>query len=146
MKLLMKKFIAQPRYHEEITRRCLIYIDRFYEHHHFEKQTYPFYIFKKHLSPIILVGLFIEWINPQTKGKLLTFSIVTTTGNQLLSKIHNNPKLKESRMPVILHEELADKWLEKIAGTKYLRTYSTISRRGIGCLYRGQITRQGLVR
>jgi putative SOS response-associated peptidase YedK len=98
--------------------RCLIYIDGFYEHHHFEKQTYPFYIFKKDHSPIILAGLFNEWINPETKGKLLTFSIVTTTGNQLLSKIHNNPKLKEPRMPVILHEELADKWLEKIEGTK----------------------------
>ena len=98
--------------------RCLIYIDGFYEHHHFEKQTYPFYIFKKDHSPIILAGLFNEWVNPETKGKLLTFSIVTTTGNQLLSKIHNNPKLKEPRMPVILHEELADKWLEKIEGAK----------------------------
>jgi len=98
--------------------RCLIYIDGFYEHHHFEKQTYPFYIFKKDRSPIILAGLFNEWINPETNGKLLTFSIVTTTGNQLLSKIHNNPKLKEPRMPVILHEELADKWLEKIEGAK----------------------------
>lgn len=98
--------------------RCLIYIDGFYEHHHFEKQTYPFYIFKKDHSLIILAGLFNEWVNPETKGKLLTFSIVTTIGNQLLTKIHNNPKLKEPRMPVILHEELADKWLEKIEGAK----------------------------
>ncbi|MCK0125230.1 SOS response-associated peptidase [Gelidibacter sp. F2691] len=49
---------------------------------------------------------------------MLTFSIVTTTGNQLLAKIHNNPKLKEARMPVILHEELADQWLAKLEGNK----------------------------
>ncbi|WP_163518259.1 SOS response-associated peptidase [Gelidibacter japonicus] len=61
--------------------RCLIYIDGLYEHHNFEKQTYPFYIFNKDHSPIILAGLFNEWINPETMGKLLTFSIVTTTGN-----------------------------------------------------------------
>lgn len=98
--------------------RCLIYIDGFYEHHHFDKKTYPFYIYKKDRSPIILAGLFSEWINPETNGKLLTFSIVTTTGNKLLSKIHNNPKLNEPRMPVILHDELADKWLAKLEGDK----------------------------
>ena len=98
--------------------RCLIYIDGFYEHHHFEKKTYPFYIFKKDHSPLILAGLFSEWINPETHGKLLTFSIVTTTGNPLLAKIHNNPKLKEARMPVILNEALADKWLVKLEGDK----------------------------
>ena len=98
--------------------RCLIYIDGFYEHHHFGKQTYPFYIFKKDLSPLPLAGLYTEWTNPETHGRLLTFSIVTTTGNELLSKIHNNPKLKEARMPVILHEELADQWLAKLEGEK----------------------------
>lgn len=46
------------------------------------------------------------------------FSIVTATGNKLLSKIHNNSRLKEARMPVILHEELADKWLGKLEGDK----------------------------
>lgn len=98
--------------------RCLIYIDGFYEHHHFHKNTYPFYIFKKDHSPLPLAGLYSEWTNPETHGKLLTFSIVTTTGNELLSKIHNNPKLKEARMPVILHEELADQWLTKLEGEK----------------------------
>src|SRR5690606_31470041 len=62
--------------------------------------------------------LFNEWINPETSGKMNTFSIVTTTGNPLLAKIHNNPKLKEARMPVILHEELADQWLAKLEGDK----------------------------
>ena len=28
-----------------------------------------------------------------------------------MTEIHNNPKLKEARMPLILNEELADQWL-----------------------------------
>lgn len=98
--------------------RCLIYVDGFYEHHHYERKTYPFYIYKKDRSPLILAGLFSEWTNPETQGKLVSFSIVTTTGNPLLAKIHNNPKLKEPRMPVILNEDLADQWLTKLEGDK----------------------------
>ncbi len=91
--------------------RCLIYVDGFYEHHHFKKGTYPFYIYNKNKEPLILAGLYSEWKNPETNGTLNTFSIVTTTGNELLAKIHNNPKLEGPRMPVILPEALADKWL-----------------------------------
>jgi putative SOS response-associated peptidase YedK len=43
-----------------------------------------------------------------------TFTIVTTEGNPLLAKIHNNPKLKGPRMPFILPLELEDKWLVHI--------------------------------
>ena len=45
-------------------------------------------------------------------------SFDTSSENPLLTKIHNNPKLKKARMPVILHEELADQWLAKLDGTK----------------------------
>ncbi len=91
--------------------RCLIYVDGFYEHHHFKKGTYPFYIYKKNKDPMILAGLYSEWLNPATHTIINTFSIVTTKGNELMAKIHNNPKLEGPRMPVILPEELADKWL-----------------------------------
>ncbi|WP_299393850.1 SOS response-associated peptidase [uncultured Gelidibacter sp.] len=91
--------------------RCLIYADGFYEHRHFNKKTYPYFIFRKDKEPMIFAGLYSEWTNPEHGGKLNTFSIVTTTANTILSKIHNNPKLKEPRMPVILPDALADKWL-----------------------------------
>ncbi len=91
--------------------RCLIYVDGFYEHHHFQKNTYPFYIHNKSGEPMILAGLYSEWQEPGAVGKINTFSIVTTTGNPLMAKIHNNPKLEGPRMPLILPEELADKWL-----------------------------------
>jgi putative SOS response-associated peptidase YedK len=92
-------------------KRCVVYVDGFYEHHHHNGNTYPFYIFRKDGLPMVLAGLWSEWIDEETSGVLISFTIVTTTGNELLSKIHNNPKLKGPRMPVILSEETEDEWL-----------------------------------
>jgi putative SOS response-associated peptidase YedK len=50
----------------------------------------------------------------------ITFSIVTTVGNEMMTKIHNNPKLEGPRMPVILHDELADNWIDKSKSQKEL--------------------------
>ncbi|MET6989369.1 SOS response-associated peptidase [Sediminicola arcticus] len=94
--------------------RCIIYIDGFYEHHHFNGKTYPFYIEKKDHSPMALAGLWSDWYEANTKTWLNTFSIVTTTGNSMMSKIHNNPKLNGARMPVILHSELENEWLKPV--------------------------------
>jgi len=37
----------------------------------------------------------------RNKWPLNTLAIVTSTGNSMMIKIHNNPKLKEPRVPVI---------------------------------------------
>ena len=90
-------------------KRCLVYIDGFFEHHHHGKETYPYFISRKDNKPIALAGL---WNESDDTGELLnTFTIVTTVGNPMLSEIHNNPKAKGPRMPVMLPEELEDKWL-----------------------------------
>lgn len=92
-------------------RRCLIYVDGFYEHHHFKGSTYPFYISLHNDEPMCLAGLWSEWWDEE-KGKwLTTFTIVTTAANALLGRIHNNPRLKEPRMPLVLTVENAEKWL-----------------------------------
>ncbi len=93
------------------TRRCLVYIDGFYEHHHFKGKTYPFYIFAKNKEPLCIAGLWSEWIDTQTGEVLPSFTLVTTKANSKLAKIHNNPKLKEPRMPVILNPEQQQIWL-----------------------------------
>ena len=95
-------------------RRCLVYIDGFYEHHHFNGKTYPFYIHRKDNEPMALAGLWNQWVDPATGGRMNTFTIVTTEGNPLMGKIHNNPKLNGPRMPLILPEALEDQWLEPI--------------------------------
>lgn len=91
--------------------RCIIYVDGFYEHHHHAGITYPFFIHHKEQQPLALAGLWSEWRNPETKGILRSFTIVTTIANELMQHIHNNPKLKEARMPFILPQELEDAWL-----------------------------------
>ncbi|MFC4094848.1 SOS response-associated peptidase [Euzebyella saccharophila] len=93
-------------------RRCLIHIDGFYEHHHFDDNTYPFFISRKDEKPLTLASLWSEWTNKEDGSHWNTFSVVTTEGNPLMSNIHNNPKLKGPRMPLILPEELENDWIE----------------------------------
>jgi putative SOS response-associated peptidase YedK len=91
--------------------RCIIYVDGFYEHHHFKGKTYPYFVHKKDATPIAFAGLWNKWNDPDTGQQLSTFSIVTTEANPMMAKIHNNPKLQGPRMPLILPEGMEDKWL-----------------------------------
>ncbi|MCB0474816.1 MAG: SOS response-associated peptidase [Flavobacteriaceae bacterium] len=109
-----ESIFEKPSFRESANNnRCLIYIDGFYEHHHFNGKTYPFYVYRKDNKPMILAGLWNEWKN-ESGGKTTTFTIVTTEGNPLMAKIHNNPKLEGPRMPLILNEVKADEWLNVI--------------------------------
>lgn len=99
-------------------RRCLVFVDGFYEHHHFNGKTYPFYIHASNNQPLCLAGLWSEWIDTQTGEVLASFSVLTTQGNSMMAKIHNNPKLKEARMPVILEEKSEHLWLSGIADSQ----------------------------
>lgn len=96
--------------HAAHSQRCVLYIDGFYEHHHHDGSTYPFYIYRKDHLPMALAGLFSEWENEEG-GLTRTFAIVTAKGNALLAKIHNNPKLEGPRMPLILLEAQVMQWL-----------------------------------
>jgi putative SOS response-associated peptidase YedK len=94
--------------------RCIIYVDGFYEHHHYNGKTYPFFIHQKENKALALAGLWSDWVDPKTREHFNSFTIVTTVGNSLLEKIHNNPKQKGPRMPLILPAELEDNWLKNI--------------------------------
>ncbi|MCB2196056.1 MAG: SOS response-associated peptidase [Bacteroidetes bacterium] len=92
-------------------KRCIIPVNGFYEHHHFKGQKYPYYIRQINKEPMNLAGIWSEWTNKETGEALTSCSIVTTKANPIMAKIHNNPKLPEPRMPVILPEGLEDEWL-----------------------------------
>ncbi|MBK3515833.1 SOS response-associated peptidase [Carboxylicivirga marina] len=92
-------------------KRCLIPVAGFYEFHHTNKKTIPYYVKSNDEQPLMLAGLWSEWTNIDTGELMNTCSIVTTSANQLMKKIHNNPKLNESRMPVILDQSEEDEWL-----------------------------------
>lgn len=108
---------AKPSYRESAkNKRCIIYVDGFYEHHHYKKNTYPYYIFRKDGEPMALAGLWSEWKEPERNYSHITFTIVTTKGNALLTRIHNNPKLSFGpRMPFILDNASEEKWLSSIS-------------------------------
>lgn len=102
----------KPSFKESLrNKRCVIEIDGFYEHRHFGNKTYPYFIQLKSKKQMTLAGIWSEWNSP-LGNKLISFSILTSTGNQLMSKIHNNPKLEGPRMPYILSELEIDSWLE----------------------------------
>ena len=103
----------KPSFRESANKkRCILYIDGFYEHHHNKGKTYPFYISSKNESSLSIAGLWSEWVDRTTGEILNTFTIVTKKGNEFMAKIHNNPKLQEARMPLILLEDQEDLWLQ----------------------------------
>lgn len=97
---------------DSVENRGVLYIDGFFEHHHFNKKAYPFFIFSKTKNkPLPLACIISEWQNGNEK--IHTFSIVTTKANQLISNIQNKPSQGEYRMPVILDNEQINIWLDE---------------------------------
>lgn len=93
------------------SKRCLVITDGFYEHHHRSRGTQPYLIRHKWGEPLLMGGLYEEWHDPQRDQLHPTFTIVTTQGNELMARIHNNPKLSGPRMPVIIAPGEEHKWL-----------------------------------
>jgi putative SOS response-associated peptidase YedK len=86
--------------------RCLIPATGFYEWRRLGSDKQPIFIHPKDQKYFAFAGVFDEW-----HGELLTYSIVTTTPNKEMSEIHN-------RMPVILHPDDWDAWLEPSLQTR----------------------------
>ncbi len=106
--------------------RCVLHIDGFFEHHHYNNKKYPFYITEKDNLPLSIGGLFSEWTDKNTGEVINSFSIVTTEGNDFLSKIHNNPKIEEPRMPLILSEKEEEIWLQDDSSEAFIDTIKSI--------------------
>jgi len=95
-----------------IEQRCLIFVDGFFEHHHHKNKKYPYYIRPKNENmPLVFGGLWSQWVDQLTGEIVKTTTIVTTEGNPLMKKIHNNPKLHGARMPLILTPINYSTWL-----------------------------------
>lgn len=104
-------------------KRCLLYIDGFYEHHHKQGKSFPYFIERNDKQPMPVAGLWSEWLDQSTGEIMKTFSMVTCEGNPMMTEIHNNPKLKGPRMPLIFeNENEADQWLDTKASKESLRS------------------------
>jgi len=102
----------KPAYRGFTKNRCVLFVNGFYEHHHQNKTTYPFFIHLANDKPMAFAGLYSNWTDKTTGEVLTTFTIITCMANALLAKLHNNPKLTfGARMPAILTDNQIEMWL-----------------------------------
>lgn len=85
-------------------RRVLVPCTGFYEWEKRDDGKQPYFIHPEGLNMFSLAGLYGTWKDPNGE-ELETFSIVTTTPNKEMSRIHN-------RMPVILHPDDEMTWID----------------------------------
>ncbi|MDT8401508.1 MAG: SOS response-associated peptidase [Bacteroidales bacterium] len=99
----------KPSFKEPFRRsRCIIPVRGFYEWQRTGGKKIPWYIYPSQPGIMMLAGLYDSWRNPADGKDILTFTIITTRANKLLSEIHNTKK----RMPVILHDGDLEKWID----------------------------------
>lgn len=92
--------------------RCIVPVDGFFEHFHLNGKAFPYYIQRKDKKRMFLGGIKSSWKDPDSGEQIESFAIITTKANELLATIHNNPKVSESRMPLLLDESDIDTWFE----------------------------------
>lgn len=106
--------LQRPTYKDAaLHRRCLVLSSGFYEWRHYtpvggKDTAYPYYIRLKNSEYFFMAGIFNPWLDHSTGEMVNSFSILTTAANPLMEKIHN----KKKRMPVILPEEEAGRWIQ----------------------------------
>jgi putative SOS response-associated peptidase YedK len=84
--------------------RCLIPVEAFFEWKGTKYPKQKYRISVKGESQFCLAGLWEKW---ERDGKVLeTFTIITTTANELIAEIHD-----KKRMPVIIKPDDYDRWL-----------------------------------
>ncbi|MFH5833722.1 SOS response-associated peptidase [Halalkalibaculum sp. DA384] len=100
------------------SRRCIIPANGFYEPHKFHTEieqpggrkpsdSIPFYFHLKSRPVFGFAGIWDEWTNKETGEAIKSFSIITTSPNKIIKRIHN----KKPRTPLILAREDYDFWL-----------------------------------
>jgi putative SOS response-associated peptidase YedK len=85
-------------------RRCIVPADGFFEWRGAGSQKQPIWYHRPDGKLILFAGLYESW-QPEPKQWQRTFTIVTTTANNLIAPVHD-------RMPVILGEDAVDAWLD----------------------------------
>jgi putative SOS response-associated peptidase YedK len=104
-----KDILIKPSFRKPIrSQRCLIPADAFYEGTTTEGLSKPFLVFfKNKVRPFAFAGLYDDWKNPETGETIRSFSIITTTANELMQKIPHH------RCPIILPQWQEKKWLSE---------------------------------
>ena len=118
-----KEIIMKPAFRKPIrSQRCLIPADAFIEGTTKDGLSKPFLIYLQNKErPFSFAGIYDLWVDEKTGEELKSFSIITTTPNELMQKLPHH------RMPVILSKNDEKKWLNVNTPlteiTKLLRPY-----------------------
>ena len=100
---------SKPSFREPIrNKRCLVPARGFYEWQQRAETKVPYYIYLKDQRIFSFAGIYDEWINPVNGDLMQSFSIITTSANPMMEKIHNT----RERMPVILPRENELLWID----------------------------------
>ncbi len=104
-----ESMFSKPTFrHAARRQRCLVPVSGFYEWQKLDdgKRKQPYWIGRKDRQPFCFAGLWERWQDAAGPGASLeTFTIVTTTPNPLLARLHD-------RMPVIVPEQDWELWLD----------------------------------
>lgn len=90
-----------------INQRCIVPSTGFFDWRHEKGKKIPYFIYMKNEDIFSMAGIYSIWEDPDNYQKISSFSIITTTANELMSCIHNT----NFRMPVLLHKDEEEKWL-----------------------------------
>jgi putative SOS response-associated peptidase YedK len=101
---------AKPSFSSSFrSKRCIIPVKGFFEWQHTLEGKIPWYIYHSENEILSIAGVFDNWIEDNTGEIFNTFSIVTTSANDLMAAIHNSGR----RMPVILDKSAATRWIDR---------------------------------
>ncbi|HZH87073.1 MAG TPA: SOS response-associated peptidase [Brumimicrobium sp.] len=92
--------------------RCILPVTGFYEWKWLDskgKRKEKYRIQLKNEPVFGLAGLYNSWTNPQNGEIVDSFSLLTTSANEIMAEIHNIKK----RMPLIMDTQQAKEWLSK---------------------------------
>ena len=90
--------------------RILIPSTGYFEYHHEDKETIPYFIYLKNEEIFSIGGISDTWINKETGEEIETFSLITTPANKFTGWIHNGGK-NPQRMPFIIPQSFEEKWV-----------------------------------
>lgn len=93
-------------------RRCLVFVNGFYEWKEVRKKKYPHYIRLKGQNVFAMGGVHESWVNTETGEIIDSCSIVTTEANELMKEIHN----VKQRMPLIFPKDKMMQWIDSSLG------------------------------
>ena len=97
--------------------RCLIPASGYYEWKGTPTGKQPYYFSTENGSPLTIAGLWDEWKDIETGEPLKSCTMIITTANEFVSKIHD-------RMPAMLTPYQFDAWLSGSGGLELLMPWA----------------------